>query len=180
MNAHRNGKDYKGVRKFVPDGVADAGPDYLLQTVIKLWSRSLITASGCRFWLGAKSKAGYGQMGVFGYVQYTHILAWEIFVGPVPAGLELDHKCRMPACWNPEHLEPVTHEVNMLRGESPYAKKARQTHCKYGHPFSGENLVFNSDGTRDCLICRRRRWRLKGQRERLKKLQQYGNTPVII
>ncbi|HEY6154661.1 MAG TPA: HNH endonuclease signature motif containing protein [Candidatus Udaeobacter sp.] len=172
-NRARSSRRFKGVRKFVPDSMADADEQYRLQLYNKLVSRTLITATGCWYWLGGKSKAGYGQMGAFGISQYTHIVSYELFIGPVPDGLELDHKCRMPACWNPYHLEPVTHAENLLRGESPYAKKKRQTHCKYGHPFEGENLVFNADGTRDCRICRRRRWRLKEQRERTKQLQKY-------
>lgn len=175
----RSPQRYKGVRKFAPDGVADAHPTYLLKIYTRLVFHTIFAANGCRWWMAARSKAGYGQMGAFGIVQYTHILAYELFVGPVPEGFELDHKCRNRACWNPAHLEPVTHAVNVIRGESPYAKKKRQTHCKYGHPFAGENLVFNSDGTRDCLICRRRRWRIAGFRKRAK-LKQQNEHPSII
>ena len=44
-----------------------------------------------------------------------HVLAWELFYGRVPVGLELDHLCRNPACFNPAHLEAVTHKQNMER-----------------------------------------------------------------
>ena len=159
-------------RKFVPSGVSDSPPDYLLRIYNKLVSNTIFAANGCWWWMAARSKGGYGETGVFGIVQYTHILSYEMFVGPVPEGMELDHKCRNRACWNYSHLEPVTHVENMLRGESPYAKKKRQTHCKYGHPFAGDNLVFNPDGTRDCVICRRRRWRLNGRKKKQRALLQ--------
>lgn len=138
---------------------------------IKLRSRSIFAANGCWIWMRGRSKAGYGQTGLFGIVHYVHRVGYWLLVGGFPKDRELDHSCKNPACWNPEHLEPVTHEVNILRGESPYAKKARQTHCKYGHPFDGENLhIRPSDGTRDCRICMRRRWREREQRRKQRSL----------
>ena len=50
----------------------------------------------------------------------AHIMVWERHRGPVPAGLELDHLCRVRACVNPDHLEPVTKTENQRR--SPRCK----------------------------------------------------------
>jgi hypothetical protein len=36
---------------------------------------------------------------------------------PIPAGLHLDHLCRVRDCVNPEHLEPVTNAENLRRGD---------------------------------------------------------------
>jgi HNH endonuclease len=41
---------------------------------------------------------------------------YEERFGPVPVGTELDHLCRVRACINPDHLEPVTHAENCRRG----------------------------------------------------------------
>lgn len=46
----------------------------------------------------------------------AHRFAYELLVGPVPDGLQLDHLCRNRACCNPEHLEPVEGVENRLRG----------------------------------------------------------------
>ena len=46
----------------------------------------------------------------------AHRLAYELMVGPIPDGLELDHLCRVRNCVNPAHLEAVTHQENVLRG----------------------------------------------------------------
>jgi hypothetical protein len=50
-------------------------------------------------------------------VRPAHRAVYEILVGDVADGLDMDHLCRTPACVNPAHLEPVTHAVNMRRGK---------------------------------------------------------------
>lgn len=86
----------------------------------------------------------------------AHRFAYQHLVGPIPEGLVLDHLCRNRTCLNPAHLEPVTLVENVMRGESPYARKKRQTHCKHGHLLSPDNLYPRSDGTRRCRTCARR------------------------
>jgi hypothetical protein len=86
---------------------------------------------------------------------YTHRFSYMVFVGAIPDGLEIDHLCRVHECCNPEHLEPVTCQVNVLRGESFAAREAALTHCKNGHPLSGDNLYARPDGkARECRACR--------------------------
>lgn len=65
-----------------------------------------------------------------------HIVSYELFVGPVPDGLEVDHKCRNRKCANPDHLEPVTNLENQLRSPITFAGiNSRKTHCEKGHPL---------------------------------------------
>lgn len=120
--------------------------------------------SGCWLWLGAiigsKSKFnGYGCTWFAGERISTHRLMYTQFIGKIPIGKEMDHKCRVTLCCNPMHLEPVSHLVNSLRGiagQHAIEKAKNALICKRGHPWTKENT--NKDG--GCRICKnaRRRW----------------------
>lgn len=57
----------------------------------------------------------------------AHRVVYESLVGPIPAGLELDHTCRVRRCVNPDHLEPVTHAENQRRSRRhPMGARDRQ------------------------------------------------------
>lgn len=99
----------------------------------------------------------YGQFTVEGRNWPAHRWLYFRMVAELPDSLDLDHLCRNRACVNPEHLDPVTETVNIRRGISPAAENARKTHCKWGHPLSGENLYMTPEGRRQCRICRSRR-----------------------
>jgi hypothetical protein len=119
----------------------------------------------CQVWPMATNAKGYGLVKVSGRVWLVHRFVYESMVGPVPPSFELDHLCRNRACANPAHLEPVTHRVNVQRGESPEATRRRmtgrpganskKTHCKQGHPFDEQNTRINAEGERVCRTCSR-------------------------
>lgn len=74
--------------------------------------------TGCWLWQRAKDVYGYGvlQKSANRPHRLAHRLIYERHKGPIPPGLTLDHLCRNPGCVNPDHLEPVTHKVNVHRG----------------------------------------------------------------
>lgn len=72
--------------------------------------------TGCWLWTGSVSVKGYGITTISRRLTRAHRVLYEMKYGPVPKGLELDHLCRQPCCVNPDHLEAVTHSVNVLRG----------------------------------------------------------------
>jgi hypothetical protein len=96
---------------------------------------------GCWNWTAGLNAAGYGMFSD-GKTRLAHRFAYEMVVGKIPDGLQLDHLCRNRSCVRPDHLEPVTNRENCLRGESPFAKHARQTHCVNGHEFTPENTYL--------------------------------------
>lgn len=107
----------------------------------------------CWEWMAFRQPDGYGQLGRGGKrggFVLAHRFAYELLVGPIPEGLQIDHLCRNRSCVNPAHLEPVTLVENLRRGE-----RAQQTHCKRGHPFDDANTYRSPNGHRHCRACRR-------------------------
>ncbi len=111
----------------------------------------------CWLWTGAKTKYGYGMIWVGGRYAMAHRYSYERFVGPIPKGLDIDHLCRVIACVNPAHLEPVTHRENLLRGNTVAAAHAAVTHCPQGHEYTPENTYVSPQGERNCRACGRER-----------------------
>lgn len=138
-----------------------------VSTILKLWDKVSLTSSDCWEWTAHRDKCGYGRMCTEGKLQSAHRLAYEAAVGPIPKGLELDHLCRNRGCINPEHLEPVTHRENMLRGLAGAWQRAT-THCPHGHEYNAENTLIaprpNGAHQRICKACNQKAmkaWRAK-------------------
>jgi hypothetical protein len=129
--------------------------------------RLVSIGDGCWEWLGSRHGKGYGHFAVRGTTtrMKAHRYSYELFRGPIPEGMTLDHLCRNRSCVNPSHLEPVTNRENILRGEGLAARCARQTHCKYGHPFDEANTVVTKR-QRICRTCHRRNGRAGAARRR--------------
>lgn len=116
----------------------------------------IVDADGCWEWQGWIDAKGYGHVWAAGTMNPAHRVAYEVFVGPIPAGLQIDHLCRNRRCVRPDHLEPVTAWENRRRGVLPLrdaAQRARAV-CSHGHALSGDNLYVRPTGTTCCRICR--------------------------
>jgi hypothetical protein len=121
----------------------------------------------CWQWTGAINRGGYGNINIKqdngAWVPRTvHRVAYQILIGPIPEGLELDHLCRVRSCCNPWHLEPVTKTVNVRRGRAPKTSGAwlrAKTHCPHGHPYDEGNTRKSPSGRRHCRACERIRAR---------------------
>lgn len=132
--------------------------DYLSPKAIKrLFSKiSFDKFSGCWNWMGNLNQTGYGRIRFLGEKVLVHRLmySWiynkelsKIIRKDIPI---LDHICNNKRCCNPTHLRLTSHKINMLRGNGPSAKGARQTHCKKGHLLPIEKNKF---GRRHCQLC---------------------------
>lgn len=126
--------------------------------------------SGCWLWMAYCNENGYGQFFYNGRQGLAHRASYELYVGPIPDGLTLDHLCRVRCCVNPQHLEPVAQSVNMERGEIVLRRKLQNltvTHCPQGHPYGGKNLSVGVNGERSCKTCKRDRKRQRLREKRL-------------
>lgn len=121
----------------------------------RFWAK-VDKSSRCWIWTGARSSTGYGNVWHGGRYRPAHRVAFELLIGPIPDGLHLDHLCRVRACVNPAHLEPVTCKENVRRGEQGVLK----THCPAGHPYDEANTRIVKGGYRQCRTCDRERARL--------------------
>jgi hypothetical protein len=129
----------------------------------RFWDKvALPDANGCLLWTAGRTGGkGYGSFWPTPARSVpAHQFAYELLVGPVPEGLELDHLCRVRACVAVAHLEPVTHQENVRRGDLPrVASQAGRdrTRCKWGHEYTPENTYYPPCGTRprQCRACRR-------------------------
>lgn len=127
----------------------------------RLAKKIRIDENGCWRWVAGKFQiSGYAAFWWEGTNRLGHRFVYELLVGPIAEGLQLDHLCRVRDCVNPAHLEPVTARENALR--SPITRQSinvAKTHCPQGHPYSGENLYVKPCGRRVCRTCK-----LEGQR----------------
>lgn len=131
-------------------------PAITLAAKVRVYGKvSLPNVNGCMLWLGSLNDKGYGRVRFGGQKVYAHRAAYAIWVGQIPEGLVIDHLCRIPACVAPDHLEPVTHRSNILRGVGPAAANTAKTHCKNGHEFTAESMYRTIRGERRCRICAR-------------------------
>ena len=116
----------------------------------------------CWEWQAYVAPHGYGSIAVYkrGMV-WVHRVAYELLVGPIPVGHQVDHLCRNKRCVNPAHLEAVTQQENIRR---QFAARVRSDVCRLGHPYETDKR-----GMRFCRMCarasaRRRRRDRKAQR----------------
>lgn len=117
-------------------------------------ARNISMNDGCWLWSGQLDRDGYGrvyvaQQGRPPKTIMAHRYVYLSLSEPIPDGLQLDHLCRVRACVNPAHLEPVTRAENMRR------RSASQTHCKLGHEFNSANTYMRPSGHRQCRRCNR-------------------------
>lgn len=132
--------------------------DYLA----RLKSRLKVMPNGCWEIQTFRHVEGYGAMSYRGKGYRAHKLMYMLVVGPVPERMVVMHECDNPPCCNPDHLKLGTQVENNQdmhrKGRSNYSK-ARKTHCKKGHEFTPENTRVTKDNFRQCVECRRARFR---------------------
>lgn len=125
------------------------------------------TPTGCWLWTGVTGSDGYGRRKFKGAKPVVHRVAYELFIGPIPPGMQIDHVCHNNSgcalnrecphrrCINPDHLEAVTGRENSLRTPNTLnAINAAKTHCRRGHAYTPAN-TGSYGPSRVCRACHR-------------------------
>jgi hypothetical protein len=116
------------------------------------WARVQVhPTSACWEWQSSMAD-GYARYTHEGRQHQAHRLLYTLLVGPIQAGLVVDHLCRTRHCVNPDHLDPVTNRENIRRGILGLDKLSR-THCPKGHEYSPSNTIRSTTGGRHCRSC---------------------------
>lgn len=129
----------------------------------------------CWLWQGSLSGSGYGRLKLLGtrINEQVHRFVYELAKGiKLPKRKVLDHLCRNRACFNPRHVEPVTHKVNILRGTAPSAINAAKIVCDSGHSLDD---AYKGRFGRKCRICQKANtlryyWEGGGREKRMARL----------
>src|SRR5258708_6449787 len=143
----------------------DVLPVYLRKRIKIQPCKNERVSGDCWVWQTALNEAGYGRVDWNGQRQrMAHKVIYELFYGPVPEGLEVDHLCLNPPCVNPAHLEAVTQLENIRRSHTTGNGNGTRTHCRQGHAFTPEN-IYSWRGKRFCLKCQTIRQRAYEERK---------------
>lgn len=102
----------------------------------RFWSKvDCSDSDGCWEWTASRQRQGYGQFKLDGRNRMAHRLAYELAVGPIPDGLQVNHHCDNPPCCNPMHLYVGTQSDNMQDRE----RRGRSPLCRVQHARGSRN-----------------------------------------
>jgi len=141
------------------------------QHKINLFLQKIEKTDDCWIWTAAKTPAGYGHFRTENYVakKYAHRISYKLFVGKIPEGFCVLHKCDNPTCVKPDHLFLGTYKDNAddksAKGRHHNQKKES---CPKGHPYNRVQ-IRNGKTRRLCRICMTegaRKWRAKCRRKK--------------
>jgi hypothetical protein len=119
--------------------------------------------TGCWLWERNKLPAGYGLLRRRNKGMLAHRVFYEDAYGPIPAGMVIDHLCRVPSCVNPAHLQAVSQAENVRRGSAARLTLAKALEARalvaQGHAY--RDVARRFDVSTSCIneIVNGRNWR---------------------
>lgn len=88
------------------------------ETIERFWQK-VAKSDECWEWTASRYRNGYGEFRSGGH-SLAHRFAYEVSVGPIPEGMQIDHICHNKACVRPDHLRIVTCKQNQENPSGVY------------------------------------------------------------
>lgn len=121
--------------------------DYKDSDLNRFWAK-VDKTEACWLWTASKKPNGYGQFMMWPKLRYAHRVAFEMTVGEVPSGSDLDHTCHNRACVNPDHLRLTTRKQNLENHSGPPSNNTSGVRGVYWHKQRGKwHARVESNGT---------------------------------
>lgn len=90
----------------------DLTPILRMNSTERFWSY-VEKSDRCWGWSGPMNGDGYGKFSIGTKKVSAHRFSYELLVGSIPDGMEIDHSCRVRSCVNPAHLQAATRKQNV-------------------------------------------------------------------
>lgn len=119
--------------------------EYLMQRCVK-------TDNGCMEWKLSVTNKGYGRLRDGNKMKRAHRESYKVFVGNIPNGMFVCHKCDNPKCINPDHLFLGTSYDNM---RDMVAKGRNRVIPSYGNNYSSKPISANGKKYISCKAASR-------------------------
>lgn len=138
--------------------------------------RFVDTSGECWLWTGRLQPNGYGQFGMKATdgkwrAVYAHRIAYELFVGPIPEGMDVCHRCAVQKCVKSDHLFVGTRSDNMLDGRDhgrgcvlsmEKAEAIRSQYAQGGVPQKSLASEFHVSLSTIAAVLKQRLWPVEG------------------
>lgn len=151
----------------------------LTQMQLERFESKFTKGSGCWTWTASTGPKGYGRFGIQkGVVRLAHRIAYRVYIGPIPAGKVVCHRCDNPSCVNPAHLFVGTQADNLAdmvskgrsqRGERHHRARltasdvrAIRRRARQGEPRADLAVEFGTSLSNLNGIVRGNRWKHVG------------------
>lgn len=117
-----------------------------------------VSENDCWGWNAFINDDGYGIIYKDGKITRAHRVSYEIFIGIIPEGLSVLHKCDNPPCSNPQHLFLGTQKDNVIdmmkkgranfkavgRGEDNYKNILTESNVRKIREFQTQGIKRNA------------------------------------